>query len=258
MISIDELAARQLRDYDSRQPGLMFANPITLSVEDAYNLQEAVAALRQQRGDKQTGYKVGCTSPAIRTQIEIDHPVSGRLWESERHRSGCSLKLNDFCNPAIEGELAVELTRDLHGENLPDSEIESAVGWVFPVIELHNAVFRRDKPSAAELIANNAIHAGFVAGTTRTEFRQLNSARLSIEIDGTVVDGYEGADLTKTIIQSLRWLAAHLARDGRQLNTHETVLTGSLPKLIPVNGDTEIRVVTSHFGNVAAQFVAGG
>lgn len=255
MNSIDELAARQLADYDSRNPGLMFTEGVTLSVEEAYKLQESVATLRRQRGEHHVGYKVGCTSPAIRTQLGIDRPVAGSLWESERWNSGRSLRLTDYVNPAIEGELAVELADDLCGSTLSDSEIESAVGSVFPVIELHNATFCSDRPSAAELIANNALHAGFVTGTTRSKFRRLESAELSIRIDGTVVDAYEGPELTNGIIQSLRWLAGHLARDGRRLCAGQTILTGSLPRLVPVTTVTVIHVETSHFGDVVAHFV---
>ena len=139
MNSIDELAARQLRDYGGRNPGSMFSEGITLSVEEAYTLQETVARLRRARGESHIGYKVGCTSPAIRAQLGIDHPVAGSLWESERWNSGCSLRFADYVNPAIEGELAVELVDDLCGENLSESDMESAIGSVFPVIELHGS-----------------------------------------------------------------------------------------------------------------------
>jgi 2-keto-4-pentenoate hydratase len=255
MNAFNELASRQLRDYDSRSPGLMFAEEITLSLEEAYTLQKMVAGLRRERGETHIGYKVGCTSPAIRTQLGIDHSVAGHLWESERRDSGCSLKLTNFDNPAIEGELAIELANDLQGDALSDADIESAIGCVFPVIELHHAIFRGKRPSDSELIANNAIHAGFVTGSSRTEFRQLNSATLSILIDGTIVDAYEGSELTGGVIRSVRWLAAHLARNGGQLHAGDTILTGSLPQLIPVTTDADVRIETSHYGNVAAQFV---
>ncbi|MFQ5733705.1 MAG: 2-keto-4-pentenoate hydratase [Planctomycetaceae bacterium] len=251
----DELAARQLRDYDNRNPGLMFTEEVNLSLDEAYALQDSVADLRRRRGGNHIGYKVGCTSPSIRTQLGVDHPVAGHLWESERHSAGCSLRLTDFANPAIEGELAVELADDLRGDSLSDSEIESAVGCVFPVIELHNAVFRAVQPTAEELIANNALHAGFVTGKTRSEFRRLQSARIAIRIDGTVVDAYEGPDLTEGVIRSLRWLAGHLARDGGHLFAGQTILTGSLPGLVPVTTAGEIHVATSHFGDAAARFV---
>ena len=256
MNSLDELAARQLRDYDNRNPGSMFREEVNLSLRQAYDLQDSVASLRRERGEHHIGYKVGCTSLAIRTQLGIGHSVAGYLWESEKFDTGRSLRLTDFVNPAVEGELAVELVNELCGSALSPSEIEAAIGSVFPVIELHNAIFCGKQSSAEELVANNALHAGFVTGGTRSEYRPLKSAQLSIRIEGTVVDVYQGPDLTNGIIRSLRWLAGHLAHFHRTLRAGDIILTGSLPRLIPVTKEAQIHVETSHFGDVSAQFVS--
>ena len=85
---IRQLAARQLADYDAREPGTLFAEGVTLDVAEAYAVQSAVAALRRGRGERIVGYKVGCTSPNIRAQLRIDHCVAARLYDSEQHSSG--------------------------------------------------------------------------------------------------------------------------------------------------------------------------
>lgn len=107
-----EWATRQLADYDARTPGSIFGEGVTLSVAEGYRLQSAVAALRQKRGERIIGYKVGCTSPKIRSQLGIDHCVTGRLFDSEKHESGAKLSRQHFANLAIEGELAVELAHE--------------------------------------------------------------------------------------------------------------------------------------------------
>ena len=146
----------------------MFAEGVVLDVAQGYELQSAVAQLRCGRGERVIGYKVGCTSPTIRAQLGIDHCVTGRLYDSEQHSSGAVLSRERFANLAIEGELAVELSHEPNEkdfcESRPEVEIPACVARVFPVIELHNHVMRGEQPSAGELIANNAIHAGFVAG----------------------------------------------------------------------------------------------
>ena len=45
-------AARQLADYDARQPGTMFAEGVVLDVAEAYELQAAIAELRSRRGER--------------------------------------------------------------------------------------------------------------------------------------------------------------------------------------------------------------
>ena len=161
---IQQWASRQLADYDARQPGTMFSAGVVLDVPQAYELQSAVAKLRCDRGERVIGYKVGCTSPTIRAQLGIDHCVTGRLYDTEQHSSGAVLSRKRFAGLAIEGELAVELSREPNVDDFCEAGIPNCVARVFPVIELHNRVMRGEQPSAGELIANNAIHAGFVAG----------------------------------------------------------------------------------------------
>jgi 2-keto-4-pentenoate hydratase len=256
MQALSALAARQLADYDRHQPGMMFTGGLELSESEAYAVQAHVAALRQERGETQIGFKVGCTSPTIQQQLGIDHPVYGRLWASERYPSGAKVRFSDFVEPAIEGELAVELASDLDGEWLSSTEIRQAIGCVFSVIELHNAVFRGPKPSAAELIANNALHAGFAEAAQRSPFAIEPAALLEIQLDGQDIDACGGRGLTEGVIRSLRWLAAELSRDSQGLKAGQIVLTGSQTQLIPIPRPTNVVVATSHFGRVEVRFVA--
>ncbi len=201
-------ASRQLADYDACQPGTLFADGVVLDVAQRYELQSAVAQLRCDRGERIIGYKVGCTSPTIQAQLGIDHCVSGRLYASEQHVSGAVLSRSGFANLAIEGELAVEISHEPNESDFSTSEIPSCVARVFPVIELHNHVMRGEQPSAGELIANNAIHAGFVAGcgATLTDIcgeRPLDSAALSIFADDWLLDECAGPALIQTINSSL-------------------------------------------------------
>lgn len=64
---IGRWASRQLADYDACNPGTVFAERLVLDESQAYALQSAVAELRCRRGERMIGYKVGCTSPTIRT-----------------------------------------------------------------------------------------------------------------------------------------------------------------------------------------------
>ena len=252
-------ASSQLADYDARQPGTMFAEGVVLDVAQGYELQSAVAQLRCGRGERVIGYKVGCTSPTIRAQLGIDHCVSGRLYDSEQHSSGAVLSRERFANLAIEGELAVELSREPNAKEFSEVEIPACVARVFPVIELHNHVMRGEQPSAGELIANNAIHAGFVAGggVSPNDIcgeHCLDSAALSIFADDRLLDECAGPPLIQTINPSLKWLTEMVRDRGDQLRAGQIILTGSIPSLIPIAEDCVIRVDAPPFGSVDAKF----
>jgi 2-keto-4-pentenoate hydratase len=256
-------ASRQLADYDARQPGTMFAEGVVLDVAQGYELQSAVAQLRCGRGERVIGYKVGCTSPTIRAQLGIDHCVTGRLYDSEQHSSGAVLSRERFANLAIEGELAVELSHEPNEKDFSESggEIPACVARVFPVIELHNLVMQREQPSAGELIANNAIHAGFVAGAGVSPNdicgeRTLDSSALSIFADGRLLDECAGPALIQTINSSLKWLTEVVRDRGDRLSAGQIILTGSIPGLIPIAEDCGIRVDAPPFGSVEVKFIA--
>ena len=251
-IDINQLAAQQLRDRDAGTPGTFFAKPTSLTSEQAYAVSNEVSRLRAARGETIVGYKVGCTSPGIQQQLGIDDPVFGYLVASESWPSGTSLAPQQFSELAIEGELAVRLATDLKANAANLAELTMAVAAVFPVIELHNFVFRGPQPSAPELIANNAIHAGYLYPTSSQTQQTLDvhPGTLRIEVDGQELAIVEGEQLTATVISSLRWLSKELARTGSGLKAGQTVLCGSVADLLPVTGNCQITVTSEHLGSV--------
>ena len=253
---IEQWASRQLADYDTHQPGRLFAEGILLSVAEGYELQAAVADLRRRRGERVIGYKVGGTSPKIRAQLGIDHCVTGRLYESEQHASGAVVSRARHTNLAIEGEMAVELLREPTVDDFLGFEIPACVARVFPVIELHHHVMRGEQSSAGELIANNALHAGVVAGGGVSAEEASGEPSLAIFANDCLLDKCEGASLIRTIHSSLQWLMERVRARGDKLSAGQIILTGSIPSLIPIGENCCIRVETKPFGSVEVEFVA--
>ncbi|MDG3002402.1 2-keto-4-pentenoate hydratase [Paludisphaera mucosa] len=228
------LARRMLADFDARTPGRLFAEPIDLTSGQAYALQAEVARLREARGERVVGYKLGCTSPAVQKQLGIDEPIFARLFDTDRHDSETRLSHASYANLAVEGELAVRLAADLP-PTIPAGEgCLDAIESTFPVIELHHYVLRSPKPCVHELIATNGMHAGFVlaegsSGGPRARVRNLTVA-LNDEIFGRSDSPWTMADP----IASLRWLAARLGEHGLGLSRGQVILTGSPLPLYPV------------------------
>ncbi|MCP4788351.1 MAG: hypothetical protein GY903_01650 [Fuerstiella sp.] len=247
---IERWASRQLADYDACQPGTMFADGVVLDMIQAYQIQLAVAKLRCGRGEQVVGYKVGCTSPKIRAQLGIDHCVTGRLYDSEQHTSGKELSRAKYANLAIEGELAVELSHKPTEPDFLEPGIPACVARVFPVIELHNYVMRGEQPSASELIAHNALHAGFVAGRGISPQAADGEPSLAILMNDQLLEECAGFPLIQTIHSSLKWLMETVRDRDDQLAAGQIVLTGSLPSLIPIYKDGHISVDAPPFGKV--------
>src|SRR5882762_845530 len=136
VVDVRELAQRMLADYDARTPGQCLREPLDLTTVQAYALQAEIARLREERGERVIGYKVGCTSRPIQVQLGVQEPIFGRLFDTECHPSGVHLSSARYANLAVEGEMAVRLSRDLPSEPLSAAEYREAIALVFPVIEL--------------------------------------------------------------------------------------------------------------------------
>ena len=110
------------------------------------------------------GYKIGCVAEETQKKMGLSQPARGTLWKSELFESGVELNKEDYSNPAMEAELGVKLNRDIDPKLVSFNYILDSIESIYPLIEIHNLVFNGDPPFGAELLANNAIHAGVVMG----------------------------------------------------------------------------------------------
>ena len=208
-----------LADYDARTPGQVFSEPLDLTTIQAYALQGKIALLREQRGEKVIGYKVGCTSPAVQQQLGIGEPIFARIFDTGCFACGATLSYRLYANLAVEGELAVRLGQNLSTPIVGADECRAAIASAFPVIELHHYVLRSARPSVAELIASGGMHAGFVLAEEESEVGLPDLESLSVWIDDQRMGMVAGADVTGLAVRSVRWLAERLAERGLTLAT---------------------------------------
>ncbi len=258
-----------LADYDAHHPNEIFAErgPGWLTLEDAYAVQHAVAKLRLARGEQCLGYKVGCVGPAIQKQLGLPQPVRGYLWASEQHVSGCPLDATRFANLAAEGELALRLRCDVPTGTTRGVDLFACVERWFPVLELHNAVFRGPVPTSQELIAGNAMHAGYVLPADRQEdaaggaesaqsLDALRHAQIHVALDGVIVETTSATELPGGPLGSLRWLVASLIPRNETLRANMLVLTGSPGRLFPIRPGMTLAVESA--GQRVEAFIGGG
>ena len=235
---IKQLAKRQLKDYRNKKPGTLFSDPtLNLTIEQAYALQDSVTKLRVTEGEKITGYKVGCVGPGTTKQFGMKGPIRGTLFLNEVHKSGSKLNKSAFCNLAIEGEMAFKINN------------KCEVDIIFPVIELHNFIFRGHKKTLPELIGNNGINAGIVIPNIDQKApEQIYNPKntLSLIINNQTVGISNLWPNKGDPNTTLDWINENLSKYGLSLKPGQIILAGTTLGLYPVKVGDSIAVLENN------------
>ncbi|MDC0227673.1 hypothetical protein OAK51_04155 [Alphaproteobacteria bacterium] len=251
---LNQYAYQMLLDYDSKTPGTIFKDKVRISVEDAWRIQSAVTNLREQRGEEVIGYKIGCVSKETQLKMGFSKPAWGRLWKNELYSDGVTLEKSNYKNPAMEAEFGIIINRDLRPELVNLDYILASIETIHPIIEIHNLVFNGNSPFGAELLANNAIHAGVVIGKSTKGNIKSQITDLKLIFDKEIIDTWSDKKWPYDMLSELEWLVKEQDKIGNILKKGNLILTGAYGLPIPINEKKLIEVTSSLFGNVSAVF----
>lgn len=247
-------AHKMLEDYDAKTPGTIFRDKIKISNEDAWRIQSSVTNLRKKRGEEVIGFKIGCVSKETQDKMGLTKPAWGRLWKSELHSDGVILKKSNYSNPAMEAEFGIVLNRDIQPELFSFEYLLDSVETIHPIIEIHNLVFNGNSPFGAELLANNAIHAGVVMGKPIKGQIIDQITDLKLIFDKEIIDTWSNKKWPYDMLSELEWLVKEQASIDNILKKGNLILTGAYGLPIPINEKELIEVKASAFGEVSAVF----
>ena len=232
---IDTFSRKILEDYDAKNPGSIFKDKIKISNTDALLIQSIVSKIREKRGEKIIGYKIGCILKKTQKKMGFTQPAWGTLWKNELHENGATLNKKDYSNPAMEAEFGIILNRDLKSENISFEYILDSIESIYPLIEIHNLVFHGDSPHGAELLANNAIHAGVILGPKNNLPINDQVTDLKLIYDKKIIDSWSNKKWPRDILSEVTWLVNEQAKIGSVLKKGELILTGAYGFPVPIN-----------------------
>jgi 2-keto-4-pentenoate hydratase len=255
-LSIHQAATRLLEAHQARE---RFAPlPAALAprtAEDAYAIQDAYVALRAHRLGAIAGYKVALSSKEMQRFVGVDAPQAGVLLESTVHASPARVRAADYVRLIVEFEIAVQLAVDLPAADAPfsRSRIAASVRAVMPAIELaddRNADYRELARHPLELIADNAWSEGVVLGTPVSNWKSLDLAKVRgvATINGETVGEGVGAAAMGHPLDSVAWVANHLAKHARGLVFRDVVITGSMITSKAVKAGDVVRFAVEGLG----------
>ena len=154
----------------------------------------------------------------------------------------------------MEAEFGIVLNRDIQPELFSFEYLLDSVETIHPIIEIHNLVFNGNSPFGAELLANNAIHAGVVMGKPIKGQIIDQITDLKLIFDKEIIDTWSNKKWPYDMLSELEWLVKEQASIDNILKKGNLILTGAYGFPIPINEKELIEVKASAFGEVSAVF----
>ena len=227
-----------------------------LSLADAYRVQLAILARRVAAGEKLAGWKIGLTADAVRNMFGVRAPVCGYLLADRQFTSGHSFPNEAFGKPILESELCFTMGETLTGPGVTRGRALAAIAAVAPAFEI--ADLRTDMAADLPLgVADNVAQWGYVTGPALSPYpANLDLGELTAEMrkNGTVVAQVRGREVIDNQIESIAWLANHLAEYGVALEAGQCIMTGSWTKPLPITKGEQWETHFSSVGMVTASF----
>jgi 2-keto-4-pentenoate hydratase len=218
------------------------------TIADAYAIQDAIVALAGTVG----GWKV---APAG----DKPEPRCAPILAANLHASPATLTAGELLvAPEIEVEIAVRFVKDLPARAQPytTDDVLAAIGSIHPALEVLSSRFENRKvvpPLAA--IADAQSNGSAVFGPALTSWQALEFATVSMTLtfDGSKVGTVDGGPSTALVLDSLVWLANHVATRHGGLKAGQVVITGARikPVVVPKPG-TAVTADVAGIGSVSA------
>ncbi len=249
-----EKARRQIRQLSQEYPAITIA--------DAYAIQRAWIEIKVAQGRSIKGHKIGLTSKAMQSALNIDEPDSGLLLDDMFFADGGLVPSDRFIATRIEAELAFVMKHRLSGPGCTLFDVLNATDFVVPALEILDTRIERVDPETKasrkifDTIADNAANAGIVLGgrPLRPMDADLRWIGALCYKNGQLEETGLAAGVLNNPATAVAWLANKIAAQELALEPSQVVLAGSFIRPIEARKGDTIQADYGPYGTVSCYF----
>jgi 2-oxopent-4-enoate/cis-2-oxohex-4-enoate hydratase len=242
-------------------PALTESHP-ELTLTDAYEIQSINLDRRMNeqglfgRKARLVGRKIGITSRAVQSWLNVSEPDFGGLLDDMAVGDGDRADIGKLLQPRVEGEIAFVLKKCLIGPGITAAQVIAATDFILPAIEIIDSRVIDWKFKIQDTIADNASSGMFVLGSRPARLRDVNLRTIGMTLrkNGSVVSTGAGAACLGDPVNAVVWLANKLGELGAQLNTGQVILSGALGPVSPVVAGDHVSAEVGKLGTIAVSF----
>ncbi|WP_409304788.1 2-keto-4-pentenoate hydratase [Peribacillus sp. SCS-155] len=205
-----------------------------LSVEEGYLIQQELVNLKLNEGKRIIGPKMGLTSQAKMTQMNVDEPIYGYVFDYMLIDNGGTVSLNQLIHPKVEAEIAFIIGEDIEGPGVTGAQVLAKTEYVLPALEIIDSRYENFNFTLPDVIADNASTSRVVFGTAlkRPEQYELDLVGATLSINGEIKELGAGAAVLGHPANSVAMLANMLSRKGEKVRKGDVILTGAITSAI--------------------------
>ncbi len=224
-----------------------------LTLDEAYRIQLGIIARRVAAGERQIGWKVGLTAPAIQQQFGFHEPVFGCILDSRPSQH--VFRRDELIKPGFESELCLKIGTPLSGE-VDAATVRRAIDAVYPSLEIIET--RGDFTAQISLaMADNAQQKTVILGNpVPLGDMALEAVTATVQINGKTVAEGRGDAVLGNPLNSVIWLARKLKEFGRSIQPGEIIMSGSFTRQFPIEPGDRVHVTFAGVGDVQASMLA--
>jgi 2-keto-4-pentenoate hydratase len=224
-------------------------SPASLSLEQAYRISARIAVLRQRRGERPLGWKIGFTNRTIWDEYGVHAPIWGPMYATTLSEISLTSSqhvwiLGRLVEPRIEPEIMFRMSAR-PSPLMDERGLLDCIDGVAHGFEMVQSVFPGWKFKAADTVAAFALHGAYrhgpiVAITGREQreewFHLLTKFEILLSCNGVLADRGQAANVLGGPLSALKHFVLGLEADplGRKLKAGDLVTTGTVTRAFPV------------------------
>ena len=229
---------RQVAPFAARYPGF--------ELDQAYAVTAELRRLRQQRGEKFVGRKIGFTNRTIWAQYGVHAPIWGDMYDTTVRdvATDFTFALGTLTEPLIEPEIVFGMAHAPE-PGMAEQDLLGCIDWVAHGFEIVQSIFPGWKFTAPDTVAGGGLHGALLIGPRHriaerspSDWQQaLTRFEIALYRDGAPIDrGTAELVMGSGPLSALAHLVSLLARDPHNppLRVGEIVTTGTVTRAFPV------------------------
>lgn len=247
-----QILARRLRDaYSGRAVPPLRDGLDPTDGAGAYAVQALNTSFWEAAGRRVVGRKIGLTAKAVQSQLGVNQPDYGVLFEDMLIPERGTLSPTRVLQPKAEAEVALILREDLAGPHVTPADVLAAASHAAAAIEIVDSRIANWQITFADTVADNGSAAFFVLGEEVKPLAGLDlyTCGMALTVNREIASVGAGAACLGHPLAAAAWLARTVP-----LRAGDIVLTGALGPMVAIKPGDEVQASIGGLGTVAFTF----